>query len=89
MKELLSKIIFKQKYPVKIKSSLKVETALSQFPCFRNLSYYNWKWESAHKTTIYRERKSNAFLKWQGLFSNAAWFAISITWAKQNFPYIL
>ena len=58
-------------------------TALPRFLCFRNLSDYNLKWESIIKTTIYRKRKSNAFNS-NRVFSNAAWFAISITWTKQN-----
>ena len=36
-------------------------TALPQFSCFRNLTDYNFKWESVIKSSIYRDRKNNAF----------------------------
>ena len=89
--ELMSKIIFKRKYLGQHQSSTKIlkfhgnkwVTALPPFPYFRNLSDYNLKWESVTKTTIYRERKATLLIV-TGFFSNAAWFAISITWTKQN-----
>ena len=53
-------------------------TALSRFPCFRNLSDYNLEWESVIKTTIYRERQNNTSIA-KDFFSNAAWFVVSIS----------
>ena len=58
-------------------------TVLPRFAYFGNLSDYNLKWDCVIKNAIYRERKSNTFNS-DRVFSNAAWFAISITWTKQN-----
>ena len=40
---------------------MEVNKCFTVIPCFGNLADHNLRWESAIKTTIYREKNSNTF----------------------------